>query len=136
MHPMRTAACGGITPNWLGAAQLKAGGSYPVGLEKTLPPSEVTPSVRLYANRAATYNWYLLLPVLCLRHGRSWSVLSRMAVVQYFRLGIGGIQAWAEGYGGQDVAHAACPRHWQIQRNSRLLQFGARAVAGQMPEPG
>ena len=31
---MRTAACGGITPNWLGAAQLKAGGSYPVSSEK------------------------------------------------------------------------------------------------------
>ena len=63
----------------------------------------MTPSAALYANRVAAYNWYLPLPVLCLGHGRSWSVLSSMAVVQSYRLGIGGIQAWAEVYGGKDV---------------------------------
>jgi len=33
MHPMKKANRGGTAPYWLGAAQLKAGGSCPVGLE-------------------------------------------------------------------------------------------------------
>ena len=55
-HPLKQADRGGSTPYWLGAAQLEAGGSCPVGLRGSLPPSKTTRSVQLYANRARTYN--------------------------------------------------------------------------------
>ena len=88
---------------------LEVGGSFLVGLKKKLPPSKVTLSNTLYANRVAAY--------ICMVTATSrvvptpWAKLG--CPLQHgrgaFRLCIGLIQAWAEVYGGQDIAHVSCP---------------------------
>ena len=54
-HPVEQASHGGAAPNWLGAAQLKAGGSFPMKLRWLLPPSNEAPGapklIRILSNK-------------------------------------------------------------------------------------
>ena len=44
-----------VSTYWLGAAQREAGGSWPVGMQRSLPPMETARGVLAYVNLLCTY---------------------------------------------------------------------------------
>ena len=78
-HPMKQADWGRSVPYWLGAAQLEVGGSWPVGLWRSLPLSVTTHSTWTYANQSGpiTCN-FCLLCCFCHCEQSHWSDLSRV----------------------------------------------------------
>ena len=63
-HPMEQASHGGTAPNWLGAAQLKAGDSCPMRLRGSLPPTEMAPGARFLGHSDELKTGNCSFPVL------------------------------------------------------------------------
>ena len=61
-HLMEQADWGGSAPYWLEAAQLEVSGSWPVGLQRSLPPSETTHSTQTYASQFGLITHNCCLP--------------------------------------------------------------------------
>ena len=64
LYPVEQASNDRVAPYWLGAAQLKAGGSHPMKLRGLLPPSDETPGTPSYANQLELRTGKLPHPVL------------------------------------------------------------------------
>ena len=86
----------------------------------SLSPWGATPGAVLYANRAMAYNRYLLLPVLCPRGWRSWSVFSRC----------GSISRWLNGYKPGQCYVGDRPLPMQYAPTSLHVGDGSKGTAG------